>query len=155
MQPSGKAGFTLIELLVVIARSVLASLLMPFFSRARAKARQADCLPSLRQLSVALTMYANDFDETLTLWSLTGGDPAGGGRLPGPPSTWDTQLQPYLHNTQILYCRNNPNGRCHSYALPCYVSGVSESQLTRVTEIVYLLEKGALCQPWRTWRRSR
>lgn len=139
-----ESGFTLIELLVVIAIiSILASILMPVFSRARAKARQSDCVSNLRQLAVALTMYADDFDETLPLWSLVGGDPTGGGRLPGLPYTWDTQLQPYIRNTQILYCRDNPNGRHRSYALPRYVSGISEGQLTNVTEIVYLFEKGA------------
>jgi len=59
-------GFTLIELLVVIAIiATLAAILFPVFSRARAKARQNSCLSNQKQVSLALLMYADDWDEML------------------------------------------------------------------------------------------
>ena len=61
-----KKGFTLIELLVVISIiATLASILFPVFARARAKARQITCLNNVRQLSMAIFMYAQDYDEVL------------------------------------------------------------------------------------------
>ncbi|MBX3731712.1 MAG: prepilin-type N-terminal cleavage/methylation domain-containing protein [Verrucomicrobiae bacterium] len=56
-----RAGFTLVELLVVIAIvAVLAALLLPALSRARAKAQGVLCLNNQRQLILAWTLYAHD-----------------------------------------------------------------------------------------------
>ena len=141
-----RRGFTLIELLVVIAIiAILASILFPVFARARAKARQAACTSNLRQLGIGLTMYAEDYDGTMPLWSLDGGAPDGSGRLGlADAYSWDTQLNPYLKNTQILICKDNPYGTTfRSYALPRYVSGQSLGSMGNVTGIVFLYEKGA------------
>ena len=54
-------GFTLIELLVVIAIiAILASILFPIYANAKERARQQRCLANLRQLAIAVSLYAND-----------------------------------------------------------------------------------------------
>ena len=73
-------GFTLIELLVVIAIiAVLAAILFPVFARAREKARQSTCISNQRQIAAAITMFAQDHEETFpntaTLWSDINADP--------------------------------------------------------------------------------
>ncbi len=102
-----RKGFTLIELLVVIAIiAILAAILFPVFSKAREKARQAACASNVKQIMLAIQMYAQDYDEMLPFaWDYAGYVNT------GIYLYWWVVLQPYVKNEQIFVCpstRLNP-----------------------------------------------
>jgi prepilin-type N-terminal cleavage/methylation domain-containing protein len=98
-------AFTLIELLVVIAIiAVLAAMLLPSLARAKAKAKQTQCLSNLRQVGAALACYMLDFKDTMPLcadWNALGGQSGHYDEW-----TWATNrpLWAYEGNMQIFKC---------------------------------------------------
>ena len=61
-----RRGFTLIELLVVIAVvAILVALLLPGLSRAKGAAKKTTCINDLRQVNLAVIMYADDHADSI------------------------------------------------------------------------------------------
>ena len=59
-----QTGFTLIELLVVIAIiALLLAILMPALNYVRKQARSSACQSNLRQMCLAMSLYALDHDD--------------------------------------------------------------------------------------------
>lgn len=81
-----KGAFTLIELLVVIAIiAILAAILFPVFAQAKRSAKKVGDLSNLKQIGLALMIYAGDHDDHIPMVKMTGAHPI----------TWVDELQPY------------------------------------------------------------
>jgi prepilin-type N-terminal cleavage/methylation domain-containing protein/prepilin-type processing-associated H-X9-DG protein len=98
-------GFTLIELLVVIAIiAILAAMIFPVFSRARAAARKARCISNLKNLTLAMLMYADEFDGKL-YWASCQPEEV-------IVESWYSNVvfESYVKNQQVKKCPNAGNG---------------------------------------------
>jgi len=106
-------GFTLIELLVVIAIiAILAAILFPVFAQARAKARQASCTSNVKQMSLGVMMYVQDYDETFPFWQWGNSNGLSGTKTPNHfESFWVNAIYPYVKNGQVYAC---PSSNDHS-----------------------------------------
>jgi prepilin-type N-terminal cleavage/methylation domain-containing protein/prepilin-type processing-associated H-X9-DG protein len=107
MYSNRKQGFTLIELLVVIAIiAILAAILFPVFAQARARARQASCLSNVKQLTLGLMMYSDDYNDTFPRVSCIQGKILypDYGPWPATVGAWFLSVEPYVKNRRMFSC---------------------------------------------------
>jgi len=100
-----RRAFTLIELLVVIAIiAILAAILFPVFAQAKAAAKASSSLSNEKQISLAIIMYAGDYDDTAPLDCVWGSNDAiyWFGVAGSQFSPWSYEILPYMKTGQIL-----------------------------------------------------
>ena len=95
---SRNAAFTLIELLVVIAIiAILAAMLLPALSKAKARAQAISCLSNMKQWGIAFRMYTDEFNDFV---------PEDGNVSlpvvdPGNSEAWYNSVTPYIGSLSL------------------------------------------------------
>lgn len=169
MQLSGRRrAFTLIELLVVIAIiAILAAILFPVFAQAREKARQTACISNVKQLSLAMLMYAEDFDGLMYHKRGRGFNFPGcvrcneGSRVCSPSGDmYDPEIAadpdlaprklinsqlPYIKTKDIFHCPSNPYARTHQCSGTVSVNGSKKDNVSDPYHLSYRFYNDRVC----------
>lgn len=100
-----KSGFTLIELLVVIAIiAILAAILFPVFQSVRENARRTQGLSNAKQITLAITQYTQDNEETLPLAGHADNDT----NPQKAQAEWQNSIYPYVKSTGVYKDPDDP-----------------------------------------------
>jgi len=98
--------------LVLVCGGILAAVAIPAFGSARKKAQQTSCMSNLKQISLGLLMYQQDYS----------------GRFP-PSGDWQGVVFPYIRNQQIFTCPAAPQEQ--GYAYNHQLDGLLGNQVTQ------------------------
>jgi len=106
---------------------IMAAMLLPALARAKTRAQDIQCMNHVKQINIALIMYANDNND----------------RFP-PAEKWCDLLRPYTGGSTLMFqCPVEPGGRCaFSYNASLANQKLSDIHLPMRTVLVFSSANG-------------
>ena len=105
---------------------IMAAMLLPALARAKTNAQTVQCVNHVKQLNLALIMYATDHNETLP-----------------PAESWCDLVKPYTGGSTVTFgCPSEAPGQC-AYALNAAVANKKMSEIGNPAQTVLIFSSAA------------
>jgi hypothetical protein len=98
---------------------IYAAMLLPALAKAREKAQTINCVNNVKQLGLAVRMYATDNDDQFP-----------------PAAKWCDAIQTYVQSPKPFQCASDPNLRC-AFAFNQKLDGLKEGDIDPQTVVFF------------------
>jgi prepilin-type processing-associated H-X9-DG protein len=113
-----------VSALFVLMVPIYAAMLLPALARAKSKAQTINCVNNMKQLALAVRMYANDHNNQLP-----------------PAATWCDAVQIYVGNPKVFRCPADPDRRS-AYAFNAKLDGKKDNEIDPQTVLIFESQAG-------------
>lgn len=114
------------------------SVMFPVMNRAKLNEQRSNCQSNLKQISLALKQYTQDYNEYYPPYNVGNVGVTTDGSL--TVTHWAQSLQPYTRSQQVFQCPSEPNKAGTDYYYNMAVSGKSETDFMNSANTVALTE---------------
>jgi prepilin-type processing-associated H-X9-DG protein len=113
-----------VSALFVLMVPIYAAMLLPALARAKSKAQTINCVNNMKQLALAVRIYANDHNNQFP-----------------PAATWCDAIQGSVGSPKVFQCPSEPGRRC-AYAFNAKLDGKKEGEIDPQTVLLYESDAG-------------
>jgi prepilin-type processing-associated H-X9-DG protein len=118
------SGFMLLLMVFMLVSSLFMPLTLPALAQAKQKAQAINCVNNLKQLGLAVRIYANDHNDQFP-----------------PAATWCDAIQGSVGSPKVFQCPSEPGRRC-AYAFNAKLDGKKEGEIDPQTVLLYESDAG-------------
>ena len=118
------AGICVSALMLFMSLPFMAGLTLPALARAKLKAQRINCVNNMKQLGLAVRMYALDHKDQFP-----------------PAATWCDAIQGSIGSTKVFQCPSEPGRRC-AYAFNAKLDGKKEGEINPQTVLLFESDAG-------------
>ncbi len=113
---------TIISAISLLFVPFIAAILFPVFARARDAAQETNCMNNLKQISIAVQMYTQDWDNAYPM-----------------AANWNEAIAPYTKNPKIMVCPKE-DGTLPGYAMNAQMDGKKSADVAMPSETALIFE---------------
>ena len=118
------AGICVSGFMLFVSIPIMAAMTLPALAQAKQRAQQINCVNNMKQLALAVRIYASDHNDQLP-----------------PAATWCDAIQSAVGSPKVFQCPSEPGRRC-AYAFNAKLAGKKEGEFDPQTVLLFESDAG-------------